>query len=460
MSSWDGEQFFDMRSSALVSNSRNPEQKVDRFLSAPEEVVSNKRELEKLKDRKARDAARLARERAGKSKTPPTLEDLLADMVRVAEDPDTNPFHEFRSISSRRYELYGHYPIEFILKHGYFEHAKTMAGLAHGEGDRLLLRARTHQSKREHDERYFSRYIQSHIGKHPELTRETAKAKLAVWISDTHSMFMDPFTWLAFLAFIDDAQPDVIVWGGDHVDGSEISSHPQVPGHTLPFQVELDVLNCMWIEARERCPNARFVWLESNHFMPRFVRYLTQHCKTLGSMRTLRMDKILDFDGLDVEIVQPGTFLSPKGQEDARPAIKLWDRITSTHGTIVNKTQATSELLHWGSDGWSGHCHRDQMAIGPSAGLKRFRWLSCPGATIDQAAKYYVQGNVPAWSRGFAIAEMMGKGLQLTPAITTEGVCMVNGFYYSAEGMKLPTGVQPVRKFWEKRWNLPKKGDE
>lgn len=434
---------------------KSPEEGVERFLSAPKEVVDNPREAAKLADRKARDAARKKRERVGKRKSEPSLEDLLADVVRVAEDEVTNPHAAFRSISRRRYELYGHYPIEALLQHGRFTHVKTMAGLHDGEGDRKLLLAREHLSKREHDERYFNRYVQPHVDKFPEVRRATAKAKMAVWISDTHSMFMDPFTWLAFLAFIEDVQPDVIVWGGDHVDGSEISTHPQVPGHTLPFQLELDVLNCMWAEARERCPNSRFFWLESNHFMPRFVRFLTQHAKTLSSMRTLRMDRILDFDGLDIEIVQGGTFLSPKGQEDRRPMVKLWDKLATTHGTVTSKQHATGELLHWGCSGWTGHCHRDQMAIGPAAGLRRFRWLSCPGGTIDEAAKYYVKGNTPAWSRGFAVAESMGKGLQLTPAITTDGVCMVNGFYYEAIG-RLPKGVASVRKFWEKRWNLPR----
>lgn len=435
--------------------SKSPEQHVDRFLSAPEEVVKNERELHKLKDRKARDAARIARERAGKLKSRPSLEDILADMVRVAEDEATNPWHEFRAISRRRYELYGHYPIEFLLQHGYFEHVKTMAGLADGEGDRMLLRARTHQSKREHDARYYERYIAPHVEKFPELRRETSKARLAVYISDTHSMFMDPFTWLAFLAFIEDAQPDVIVWGGDHVDGSEISSHPQVPGHTLPFQVELDCLNAMWKEARERCPRARFIWIESNHFMPRFVRFLTQHAKTLGSLRSLRMDNILDFTGLEIEIVQPGTFLSPKGQEDKRPRIRVWDRWTATHGSRVGQYPAAAELLEWGDSGVSGHIHRHQIQLGGSAGLRECQWMSVPGGTIDEAAKYYVKGNVPAWSRGFGIIESMGRALQLTPAVTTDGVLMANGFYYEQRG-KLPTGVEAVRKFWEKRWSLPK----
>lgn len=433
----------------------SPEKEIERFIAAPDEVVDNPREAAKLKDRKAQDDARLARERNGK-KGSPSLEDLLADIVRVAEDEKHNPHAKFRSISQRRYEIYGEYFVEEALKHGRFTHVKTMAGLQHGEGDRTLLLAREHKSKREHDERYFNRYILPHVGKFPEVQRATQKARLAVWLSDTHSMFMDPFTWMSFLAFIEDAQPDIVVWGGDHVDGSEISNHPQVPGHTLEFQVELDCLNAMWVEAREVLPNARFIWTESNHFMPRLVRFLTQHAKTLSSLRTLRMDRILDFEGLDIEIVQPGTFLSPRGQEDKRPAIKLWDRLVTTHGTVTAKNQASGELLQWGASGWSGHLHRHQLAMPHAAGLRRFQWLSCPGGTTDDAAKYYVKGNSPAWSRGWAIAESMGKtALQLTPVITTEGMCMANGFYYEAKG-RLPKGVVPVRKFWEKRWGLPR----
>src|SRR5262245_24455503 len=86
----------------------SPEKTVDRFLAAPDEVVKDTREAAKLRDRKARDEARLKRERASKLKGRPSLEDILADVVRVAEDEATNPWHEFRSISKRRYELYGH----------------------------------------------------------------------------------------------------------------------------------------------------------------------------------------------------------------------------------------------------------------------------------------------------------------------------------------------------------------
>jgi hypothetical protein len=416
----------------------SPDALIDAFLAAPEEVISDERELKKLRERKARDAARLARECATKSKGAPSLEDILKDIVRVAEDEETNPWHNYRAVSRRRYELYGHYPIEYLLEHGRFSHLKKMAGLADGEGDRMLLLAREHKSKREHDERYYRRFLAPHVDRYPELRRATSKSRLGAYISDTHSMFLDPFTWVAFLAFVEDAQPDVIVWGGDHIDGSEITAHPQVPGHTLPLQVEIDCLRAMWREAREVCPRAPFVWIESNHFTRRLVRFITQHARTFSSLRGLRLDKLLEIDGLGVEIVQPGTFLSPEGQEDKRPAARIWDRWIATHGSKTCIHHAHAELAEWGQSGVSGHLHRHDFAMARSAGLR---------------GKYYVKGNVPAWSRGFGLIESMGRGLQLTPVVTTEGVCMANGFVYEKRG-RLPTGVEPVRRFWERRWGL------
>lgn len=437
----------------MGSKKQRAKAKVEKFLAAPEEVVENPRELAKLVDRKAQDEARLERERRGKLKNRPSLEDILADVVRVAEDETTNPYHEFRSISRRRYELYGHYPIEFVLSHGRFEHIKQMAGLADTVGDRMLLTARTNESLRQHDLRYYNRWIAPHVDKFPDLRRATAKSRLAVFISDTHSLFMDPFTWIAFLAFVEDVQPDCVIWGGDHIDGSEISSHPKVPGHTSPLQVELDCFQAMLAEARETCPRARFVWIPSNHWTDRMVRYLTQVAPALSNLRTLRFDKIIDLNGLEIEIVQGGTFLSPKGQEDDLPRKRMWDRFTATHGSRVGKYHAAMELLEWSDSGVSGHVHKDQVFRGPTGGLRNHVWMSVGGGVIDECAKYYVKGNNPAWSRGFGVIELGSRTIQMTPAVTTHGELIVNGFRYEEKG-RLPQGVEAVRAYWTKRFNL------
>lgn len=435
--------------------SESPEEKVERFLSAPDEVVKNPREAAKLKDRKARDEARKKRERVGKRKTRPSLEDLLTDLVRVAEDEAHNPYHEFRSISKRRYELYGNYPVEFLLEHGRFEHVKSMAELGDSVGDHMLLNARTNKSLREHDGRYIQRYIQPHINKFPELQRATAKARMGVFISDTHSLFMDPFYWESFLAFCEDTQPDMIGMVADHIDGSEISTHPQVPGFTMAFQTELSMQKAMVKEIRERLGyKVRIVIVGDNHFFDRITRYLTQVARALAGLDSMKIDKLMGLDEYEVELAMGGSFVSPAGQEDNRPFIRLWDRFVMTHGTSLGKYPAAAELLSWGTSGVSGHVHRDQIIRGANASMRDEQWMCLGSGVIDEVAKYYVRGAGPSWSRAWGVIEMMGGHVQMTAVDVTNRVAMAHGWYYKAKPGLPYKGVEKVRAFWRKRYDL------
>jgi hypothetical protein len=437
----------------LAGKSTRKKSIAERFLSAPEEVVKNPRELAKLKDRKARDEARIERERVGKAKGRPSLEDILADVVRVAEDEDTNPWHEFRAISRRRYELYGHFPVEFLLEHGRFEHVKQMAGLAQTTGDRALLAARTEKSQKAHDARYARRWLLPHVDKFPELSRAASGSRLALAIGDTHSLLMDPAAWLSALAFAEDAQPDAVLWVGDHVDGSEISRHPKVPGFTVPLQEELDAQRGAMREMREACPGSRFVLVPDNHFWKRMVSYLTQVAPALANLRSMRIDELMDLQGLDVELAPSGSFLAPG--EDQRPALRLWDRLLVTHGTRLGAHPAHGELASWGQSGVSGHVHRHQLAMGATFALRDEQWMTLPGGVIDQAARHYVEGPNPAWSRGWGLVEVHGGALQLTPVPVQGGVAMAQGWRYEATG-RLPEGLQETREFWRKRWGIGK----
>ncbi len=434
---------------------KSPEDAVDQFLSAPEEVTENPREKAKLLDRKARDDARKNRERANKRKTRPSLEDILGDVVRVAEDEATNPFHEFRSISRRRYELYGHYPIEYVLEHGRFQHIKQMCGLVDTVGDRMLLNARTNKSLVEHDHRYIHRYISGHINKFPELQRATMKARQAVHISDTHSLFMDPFYWESFLAFCEDSQPELISLVADHIDGSEVSSHPKVPGHTTKFQIELNMFKAMLREIRERLGyKVRIVLVGDNHFFDRIVRYLTQVSPALAGLDCMKIDALMGIDEFEVELAMGGSFVSPKGQEDNRPFLRLWDKFNVTHGTATGKFPAMSELMSWGSSGVSGHVHKDQIIGGNVAAMRDFVWMCLGCGCIDEVAKYYVRGAGPSWRQGWGITDMMRGHIQHTAVQTGNGVAMANGWHYEAKKALPRKGVVKVRKFWEKRYSL------
>ena len=430
---------------------------VSKFLSAPEDIIDNPRELAKALDRKARDAARLQRERASKRKGVPTLEDILSDVVRVAEDEDTNPQAEFRSISKRRYELYGHYPIEYVLEHGTFAHVLQMAGLAQTPTTGRMLKSRTETSLKAHDRRYYTRYIAPHSNKFPELRRATQKAQQVVFISDTHSFFADPFTWNAFLGFITDSQPEIICFGGDLIDGSMISTHPKPPGFGAPLQLELDLFVAQAKEVREACPNARLIHIASNHWTDRMVRHLTQVDPVLSGLRSMRFDQLVPYDEIGMECHMGGSFLAPEGQEEGEGSVRLWDNLlVLTHGTRVGKYPAEAELNVWGTNGVSGHVHRGQIMKGSTNATRHLTWACSPAGVADACAKYYVKSPGPAWQRGFTVINKGRKSLQFTTADTTQNECYVDGFYYDASKRKHPTGVDELKKYWLRRYKLGK----
>lgn len=438
-----------------MTDARDDATPLDDFLAAPEEVTSNLRERAKLIERRRREEARQARERATKAAEPPTLEDVLADVVRVAEDEATNPWHEFRAISQRRYELYGHYPIEQVLRFGRFEHVKQMAGLATTVGTRRLLHARTNRSLEEHDRRYMERYLAPHVGKFPELTRAATGWRLALVISDLHGLFLDPFTWEAFLQCVAEMQPDVVHLNGDVVDGLEISTHPKVPGASVPLQLELDFARHLFRELREvAAPGCRLVWGAGNHFLDRLVRYLTQVARGLAGLRALRVDQLVDLGDLEVELAQGGSFVSPPGQESQLPQLRLWDSYLVTHGTRLGRYPAAAELAQHGCNGTSGHVHRASVHYGANAAHRGLTWMSTPMACVDDVGRYYVKGHA-GWQRGFGVAKVGPRGrVHHYPVVTDDGVADVDGMALEAGPDVPPDDMLSVRRWWCERFDL------
>jgi hypothetical protein len=225
----------------MKKSKKPPVEITDELLAAPDVTAKNDKERLKYKQRKAQEAARDARLRAQKYKAAPTIEDLLADIIRVADDKDTNPFWRFRSISRRRYELYGHFPVEFVDRQfGQWEHAKQVAGLTDQPGTRLWRANRAAESRREHAARYIERHVAPYVAK-PADYRLDDGSYVLLSISDTHSQFLDPFVWLSFLSAVRDLRPDGVLMNGDILEGAEISRHPQIPGWTEPLQSELEI---------------------------------------------------------------------------------------------------------------------------------------------------------------------------------------------------------------------------
>lgn len=431
-----------------------PDEELDDLLAAPDAVVGSERERKKLASRRKQDEARKQREQSGKLPDP-SQEDLLADLIRVAEDPDSNPWWHHRSLSKRRYELFGHYSIEAVTRQfGQFEHAKQQAGLAVKVGERKFATARTQASLREHDERYMRRYLLPHVNKFPELQRAANGWRCGLVISDLHALYLDPFTWDVFLDACADIEPDVIYLNGDVLDGLQISNHPKVPGAVLPLQLEFDFARGLFRELRNKVPSkTRIVWGAGNHGLDRLVRYLTQMAQSLAGLRNLRFDKLAELDELEIDLVQGGTFVSPAGTEDDAPRRILWDTYMVTHGTTLGMHPASAELRRWGMSGTSGHTHRAGMHFGATFKDRALSWMTTPMSCMEDAGRHYIK-DYAGWQKGFGIFFISPTGsVRQYPVLTDAGEAIIEGRIYT-RGKKMPTRDTKAKSYWLKRMGL------
>jgi hypothetical protein len=429
--------------------------RLEAFLAAPDSLRRDKAERAKAILRKRREEAEARQLRAGKRTDQPSVEDLIADLNRVASDPETNPWHEFKALSAKRYRLFGWYPIEHVDRQfGTFEHAKEVAGLADQAGTKAKKSARAEASRREHAGRYLSRYVHPYVAKWPD--RELTKARLVLSLSDTHSGFLDPFVWFAFLRAIKDLEPDVVYLNGDIVDGSEISRHPKPPGWTMGLQDELDFAREMLRQIREDVGfEGELILGAGNHCLDRLAMYLTQVAPALAGLRTLRFDKLLDLDGLGVKLALGGTISSPAGDEGDKRGRLLHGFYRIHHGNLGGSTPALSELLAAGRSGQSGHVHRASVIYGTNEATRGLSWMTTPMGCTPKVGRAYQKGTSDGWQRGFGVAWLYpDKTVHQYPVVTDSGTAHVEGFTYRARpGMREPD----PSKVWIKDWT-PGKG--
>lgn len=385
------------------------QRQVDELLSAPDTVALNEAERRKYSTRKALAEAEHLQLLASKSKETPSVEDMLADLVRVATDEETNKWHRHRSISRRRYELYGHFPVEFIDREfGQFQHALEVAGLRDQPGDRLWRANRAKQSRREHARRYVERYVAPYV-----LNPDTTQVKLSTGysmlsISDTHSQFLDPFVWLSFLSAIRDLKPDCVLLNGDTLEGNAISRHPKIPGWSEPLQSELDFKREMFRQIREDAGHQGDLFdTGGNHdTADRLTMYLTQQARGLSSLRCLRVDELLGLDDFGVQLFHGGTILSPDGTEDQKSGLLLYGFYRVHHGTALGQTPAQAELRAAGRSGQSGHVHRAQLIYGTTERDEGLSWMCTPMGARHELGRSYMKGTNTGWQRGFGFARL------------------------------------------------------
>ena len=411
----------------------------EEFLAAPESVTKSEEETAKYKRRKAIQAAEEQRLKNSKSKEPASDEDLLADMIRVANDEETNPQgFRFSTLSRKRYREFGNWYVEEVDKRwGQFQHALEVAGLREKPGTRAQKRARSARSRDAHAARYQERYLRPYH--HTPNQRIENGVELMLSISDTHATFLDPFTWWCFLRAVKDLKPDYIVLNGDILEGAEISTHLKIPGWTVPLQLEFDFTRVMFEQLRTIAPDTEIWWMAGNHGLDRLARYLTQQAPALANLRDMRFDKLAGLDDLDIKLSQGGTIASPEGTEGDPEGELFGGFYRVYHGRALGRTPALTELQNARRSGQSGHVHRAHLIYGTSEADGATSWMTTPMGCTDRAGRAYMKGPTTGWQKGFGVAWLHEGGrVQQYPVVTSDGVAVFEGILIEDPGMEEP----------------------
>lgn len=142
---------------------------------------------------------------------------------------------------------------------------------------------------------------------------------------------------------IKDAQPDLIILGGDELDLPELSRwSPDSKDFVDTLQVSIDGLHKLLAQLRADNPNARIVNLDSNHIQ-RIGRYMLKNAMPLFGVRQANMPKdwavmsyphLLRLDELGIE------------WNSGYPAVEyeINDRLTTAHGDKASAKGSTAAM--------------------------------------------------------------------------------------------------------------------
>jgi predicted phosphodiesterase len=224
---------------------------------------------------------------------------------------------------------------------------------------------------------------------------------------DTHIPYSDSGATQTVLAFTKFFKPHVIFILGDFLDFYSLSKFDKDPNRLNDLQDNLDEANQILARIRSAAPKARIVFIYGNH-EKRLKKYLWRTAKELSGLRSLELDKLLDFEKLKIEPIQSG--------------ITDFHGFVIKHGNIVRAKSghtANAELEKSWKNGLSGHTHRLGQIYRRNAG-GMFVWTEC-GCLCDLNPEY-AEGQIVDWSSGLAYG------------------------YYEKDGNRLEIHVLPIIK--------------
>lgn len=249
---------------------------------------------------------------------------------------------------------------------------------------------------------------------HKPIHREVQK-KVAV-LSDIHYPYEDEKVCEITDRFLEDYEPDIVVYNGDVVDCYAVSSYEKDPNKKMNIQEELDYGALKVEERMGRLPSVKeWYWLEGNH-ETRFRRLIRRDAKALECLTALSFEKSAGIDRLGITWI-------PSNEE------LMIGKLLFTHGTTTRRHAGSSARAHYETYGCSvivGHCHR------LSVGYKRNKFgdhaLIENGTLSDLDVEY---AKFPDWQHGFTTIDYDGNDFGVNSHAIKDYKLIADGMVYA-----------------------------
>ncbi len=180
-----------------------------------------------------------------------------------------------------------------------------------------------------------------------KLTTKEGLATAAI-LGDTHCPYQDNEVVAAVEKFLEDSQPDYIVYNGDINDFYQVSSFSKDPSRLAHLQDDIDITTAMFKRHREIVPDAEIIFIEGTH-ENRWYKYLQDKAPAVSQLRGTTIPALYDLEKLGITYVPfergvlvNGTFLILHGD----------------YASIHSSYTAKHHFEQSGGSGICNHTHR------------------------------------------------------------------------------------------------------
>lgn len=222
---------------------------------------------------------------------------------------------------------------------------------------------------------------------------------LVVQIPDTHVPCHHPKAYRTLLNFIEEAQPDLVIYTGDFYDFAPVSRWVAGTAEErgVLLQREIDQGWRLLNDFRD-IYSGPTVFLPGNH-EDRLAKWLRTRGKGIEGIDALRLPKLLGLDELDISM--------PIGESEPAKAFQFAPDALAIHGAAIHSKagySVTKELDRFGlqMSVVMGHCHRLGAVYRKAWGGKQI-WGVEGGHLMDPRKADYISYGMADWSMGFSV---------------------------------------------------------